>query len=67
MADITYDKSKGSEYCTAVTDTGETVRAKLVNVVSGQIIYDKTKSSEYVTVITDTGETVRAKLVNQIS
>lgn len=67
MASITYDKSKGSEYCTVATDMGDTVRAKLVNVVSGQIIYDKTKGSQYATVITDTGDTVRAKLVNQIS
>lgn len=66
MADITYDKSKGSDYCTAVTDSGETVRAQLVCVVSGQVIYDKTKGSQYATVITDTGETVRAKLINQI-
>ena len=64
MPNVIYDTSKTSSQCSVQTDTGETVRATLVNFVSGQIIYDKSKASQMCTVITSTGETVRAKIIN---
>lgn len=64
MPNVVYDKSKMSSHCSVETDTGQTTRAKIVNVVSGQIIYDRSKASQMCTVITPTGETVRAKIIN---
>lgn len=64
MPNVVYDKSKTSSHCSVETDTGQTICAEIVNVVSGQIIYDRSKASQMCTVITKTGETVRAKLIN---
>ena len=64
MPNVIYDTSKTSSQCSVQTDTGETVRATLVNSVKGQIIFEQSKTSQMCTVITPTGETVRAKIIN---